>query len=739
MYNARAMDTSPLIQGLNEPQQQAVTTVDGPVLIIAGAGSGKTRALTHRIAYLIQERHVRPWNILAMTFTNKAAAEMRKRIIALLGVQEDSRDVPFIGTFHSFCVKMLRKHIHLLDYENQFAIYDASDQQVLMKRILKEENIDEKQLNPRAVLSHISTAKNGMIGPREYEMKSDSYFAEKVARLYYKYEEGLKKNNALDFDDLLLKVIELFQKQPGVLEEYRERFRYIHVDEYQDTNHAQYMITKMLAEKYKNLCVVGDSDQGIYSWRGASIQNILDFEKDYPQAQIIKLEQNYRSTKPILDVAHHVISQNTKRHDKKLWTAREEGKAVQLHVGENERHEAETVAKIIRDEVASHERADYRDFTVLYRTNAQSRTIEEVFMRWGLPYKIIGGIRFYERKEIKDIMAYLKIVANPADSVALLRIVNTPQRSIGPASLEKIQTLSNAKDCTFFEAMRRIDDIGEVAEMTEAKREHIKKFVGLIQRLQRQNLEVPASALIKFVMEESGYKKYLDDGSVEGEARLENVAELISVASKYDKLAPGMSLNIFLEEVSLISDIDTLDDKDNSITLMTLHMAKGLEFPHVFITGMEDGMLPHSRSILSPQELEEERRLFYVGVTRAMEKLHLLYAKNRMFYGETRDTIPSQFLDDIPSELLETQEQQLFGGHGTRISRPLTNIGSRPIPSENLPNPDTDLSDGDKVMHKTFGEGIVINVLGGIVTVAFKDPKYGIKKLAITVAPLEKI
>jgi len=734
-------DTSPLIQGLNIEQAQAVTTTEGPVLIIAGAGSGKTRALTHRIAFLIKEKQVRPWNILAMTFTNKAAAEMRKRIIKLLGYENEEEagmEIPFIGTFHSFCVKLLRKHIHLLEYENQFAIYDGSDQQVLMKRILKEENIDEKQLNPRAILSHISNAKNNMIGPREFEMKADSYFAEKVSRLYVRYEEELKRNNSLDFDDLLLKVIVVFKKHPEVLEQYRERFKFIHVDEYQDTNMAQYLITKMLAEKYKNLCVVGDSDQGIYSWRGASIQNILDFEKDYPEAKTIKLEQNYRSTKAILDVAHNVISQNTKRHDKKLWTARNEGSLVQLHVGENERHEAEIVSKNIREEIASHERADYRDFTVLYRTNAQSRTIEEVFMRWGIPYKIIGGIRFYERKEIKDVLAYLRIIANPADSVSLLRIVNTPQRSIGPRTLEKIQTLSHAKDCTFFEAMRRIDEIGEVGELAESKRDHIKKFTGLISKLQKINMEVPVSGLIKNLIEDSGYKKSLDDGSVEGEARLENVAELISVASKYDKLTPGMSLNIFLEEVSLISDIDTLDDKDNSVTLMTLHMAKGLEFPQVFICGLEDGMLPHSRSLLSPQELEEERRLFYVGVTRAMDKLHLLHAKNRMFYGETRDTIPSQFLDDIPQELIITDEQKRGSFHSGN-QRQLSGIGNTPIPTESPSASEPEFSDGDRVVHKTFGEGIVINVIGGIVTVAFKDPKAGIKKLAITIAPLEKI
>ncbi|PJC37184.1 ATP-dependent DNA helicase PcrA, partial [Candidatus Peregrinibacteria bacterium CG_4_9_14_0_2_um_filter_53_11] len=624
-----------LLQKLNEKQKEAVVTTEGPVLVIAGAGSGKTRALTHRIAYLINEHDIPPENILAVTFTNKAAGEMRDRIIKLLGGEGNVHpsQLPTIGTFHSVCVRILRRHIHLLDFENQFTIYDTSDQQVLMKHIFEEQRINPKELNPRAVLAHISNAKNRLITPAAFEAQATSYFESKVARLYGPYQEGLKKNNAVDFDDILMRTVELFKKHPEVLKEYQERWYYVHVDEYQDTNQAQYLLTNLLAARHRNLYVIGDHDQSIYSWRGANIQNILDFEKDYPEAKIITLEQNYRSTQPILDIAQAVISKNRKRREKTLWTERTEGAKAELYLAENERHEAEVIGQKILDAVRQHEQPDYRDFVVLYRTNAQSRAMEEGFMRMGIPYKIIGGIRFYERKEIKDMISYLRVVSNPADTVALLRIINTPQRKIGPKTVERIQTFAAIKFCSFYEAMRRAE---EIEELTGPKKEQVLRFARLIDRLRSRSREVTASAMIKYTLDESGYKKSLDDGSVEGEARLENIAELISVSSKYDKLAPGLSLNIFLEEVSLIADIDSLDEKDNSATLMTMHGAKGLEFPWVFIAGLEEGILPHSRSMLSPEELEEERRLFYVACTRAEERLFLFYTKNRMFYGETK-------------------------------------------------------------------------------------------------------
>lgn len=727
-------------------QCEAVTTINGPMLVIAGAGSGKTRALTHRIAYLIKERGVSPWSILAVTFTNKAAGEMRRRVAKLLGAppsaaeagfpaaDEEAPDMPTIGTFHSVCARILRKHIHLLDYENKFAIYDPSDQLILLKHIYKDLQINDKEINPRAVLNHISNAKNRLLTPKEFEATADSYFAEKVARMYHLYQNGLKKNNALDFDDLLMKTIELLKTFPEILDRLQEKFKYIHVDEYQDTNHAQYVLTNMLAAKYRNICVIGDHDQSIYSWRGATIQNILDFEKDYPETKVVKMEQNYRSTQMILDAAHAVISRNKKRRDKKLWTLRAGGEQVRLFVAENERHEGELCACEIQNAVKGHEKPDYRDFVVLYRINAQSRVLEEVFMRYGLPYKIVGGVRFYERKEIKDLLAYLRLIANPSDTVSLLRVINIPHRQIGPKTLEKAQTFANTRQCSFFEAMNRAQEIPELADV---KKERLEKFVKLIKRLQKKNTEFPAAALIKFVLDESGYKKFLDDGSVEGEARLENAAELVSVASKYDRLEPGMSLNVFLEEVSLIADIDTLDEKDNSVTFMTLHSAKGLEFPRVFICGLEEGLLPHAQSVFSPEELEEERRLFYVGATRAMDKLYLLYAKNRMLYGETQDVIPSQFLEDIPRELLQLPEDRFaaaYGGRRAHVNKEM--FGAKPIPAEKVFQ---EFSDGDKVLHKTFGEGVVISAAGGIVTVAFKDPKYGIKKLAVAIAPMEKI
>lgn len=728
-----------IIEGLNNSQSEAATTTKGPVLVIAGAGSGKTRALTHRIAYLIRECGVRPSNILAVTFTNKAAGEMRDRIIRLLGKTPpegktgavfNDPDLPTIGTFHSVCVRILRKHINLLGYSNQFVIYDTSDQLILMKHIAADMQIGDKEINLRSVLGQVSNAKSKMVEPAEYEKMASSYFEERVARMYHEYQDRLKKNDALDFDDILTKTVELFQNNPTVLDYYQEKFQYIHVDEYQDTNHTQYLLTNMLAAKYRNICVIGDHDQSIYSWRGATIQNILDFEKDYKEVVSIKMEQNYRSTQIILDAAQAIIEKNKKRKAKKLWTERDGGDLVKLWVAENERHEGELIASAVRDCVRSHETPDYKDFVVLYRTNAQSRVLEEVFMRYGIPYKIIGGIRFYERKEIKDLISYLKVVANNNDSVSLSRIINTPPRQIGPKTLEYIQTFAHAKDCGFFEAMTRVR---EVEGLPDAKYEKVENFVKMIRGLQQKSKEMGASALVKFVLDETGYKKFLDDNTIEGEARLENVSELASVATKYDKLEPGISLNVFLEEVALISDLDSMDEKDNAVTFMTLHAAKGLEFPWVFIAGLEEGLLPHTQSMLAPEELEEERRLLYVGCTRAMDRLHLLYAKNRMLYGESKYVIPSQFIADIPEELLEKNTVN-YNRQARSIST--ANIGNTPVPLE---KPLQEFSDGDRVNHSTFGEGMVISVTGGVVTVAFSNPKYGIKKLAIAIAPLEKI
>lgn len=714
----------PIFEGLNEKQLEAVKASDGPVLIIAGAGSGKTRALTHRIAYLIREKGVRPWNILAVTFTNKAASEMKNRIMKL--VQNNENDMPTVGTFHSLCVRILRRDGHLLGYENQFVIYDGNDQVVLMKELMRQHAIDEKQVNPKAVLGHISQAKNQLIGWEEYQYLNHNYFTEKVAELYKSYQKELAKNQAMDFDDLIMKTVQLFKENPDILDHYQERYRYISVDEYQDTNHAQYTFVKMLAEKYRNICVIGDPDQSIYSWRGANMQNILDFEKDYPEALIIKLEQNYRSTSIILDAAHAIIEKNRNRKEKRLWTEREGGDNIRMWTARDERDEAFLIAQEIGKQLRSYEHPEYKDFAVLYRTNAQSRVLEEAFMRHGIPYKIVGGVNFYERKEIKDMIAYLRLIQNPDDSVSLMRIINTPARKIGAKSLETLMNYAYLHNISVFRAMERVHDITELG----AKQTVFANFANMIKHFQKLNQEYSAAGMIKHVLVETGYRDMLiAEKTPEGEARLENIKELVSVADKYQALEPGLSLATFLEEIALISDLDKVADSDNAVTLMTLHSAKGLEFPIVFLAGLEEGIFPHSRALFDPMELEEERRLMYVGLTRAMNFLVLLYAKQRMLYGEFKANAPSQFLSDIPEELIE----------GAQVAKTY-DFDVRPIPvEEETWHPPVELSEGDRVRHRSFGEGVVIALNGGIVTIAFKNPKFGVKKLAQSIAPLEKL
>jgi len=749
---------SDILESLNDNQREAVTQVNGPLLVIAGAGSGKTRALTHRIAYMIEEKGVSPWNILAVTFTNKAANEMKGRVVRLLKKGENDRDLPSVGTFHATCVRILRKFIHLMDYENGFTIYDTADQQILMKHILRDLNIDEKQANPRALLHHISGAKNELITPDKYKSLAHNFFTERVAEAYVSYQKALKRNNALDFDDIIMKTVELFQKESKILDSYQEKFRFISVDEYQDTNHAQYVLTNLLAEKYRNLCVIGDGDQSIYAFRGANIGNIMNFEKDYPEAKVVLLEQNYRSTKPILDAAHAIISKNSKRKEKKLWTRREGGEKIRMEEADNERMEGQFIAKEIEDRLKAQEFRDYRDFVVLYRTNAQSRVLEEVFLRYGIPYKIVGGIRFYERKEVKDLIAYLRVIQNPADTVSLLRIINTPPRKIGAKTIEIIREYALKKGISFYEALSEANKIEDHArseaecvqerksaeqtarseqserrlELPDAKIETLMKFISTIKELQTINSKFTAGGLIKHVLDYTGYKKFLDDGTVEGEARLENVYELISVAGKYDALEPGISLNIFLEEISLIADIDSMDEQDNAVTMMTIHSAKGLEFPVVFLVGLEEGIMPHSRSLLEKDELEEERRLMYVAITRAKDKLFMLRAKSRTIYGETQSNSPSQFLSDIPEELIEADERRQRAIKSSELSY-------TPIPVEEYPDEAVQLFEGDRVTHNSFGDGVVVAIQGGVVSVCFKNPRYGTKKLAISIAPLKKI
>lgn len=736
-----------ILDNLNDKQLEAVTYFTGPLLVIAGAGSGKTRALTHRIAYLIQEKGISPWNILAVTFTNKAAKEMKNRISKLLmgegcpaplddflvnNAPADGRAaMPTIGTFHSVCIRILRKHVHLLGYENGFVVYDAADQQILVKRIIEAMGLDVKKVTPKAVLSHISNAKNQLLGPNAYAQYSNDYFSEKVAQIFPKYQRELQKNNALDFDDIIMKTVELFQQFPDVLDYYQEKFKFISVDEYQDTNKAQYLLIKLLAQKYQNICVIGDADQSIYSWRGATIQNILDFEKDYPDARAVVLEQNYRSTQIILDASNTVIQKNLQRKNKNLWTDREGGQKIKHWLADNERHEGEMIANEIENLLIGSEVPRYNDFVVLYRTNAQSRVVEEVFLKHGIPYRIVGGIRFYQRKEVKDILAYLRVIQNPNDSVSLLRIINVPARKIGAKTLETIQEFSQRNDISLFNAMMIAND---VPELSGSKSGEFLKFVKLIKDLQKMNTELQASGMIKLVLENTGYKKFIDDGSVEAEAKLENISELVSVAQKYDKLEPGMALSVFLEEVSLIADVDSMKEEDNAVTLMTVHSAKGLEFPYVFIAGLEEGIFPHNRSLMDRQELEEERRLMYVAMTRAMDILYLLHARERTLYGESRVNAPSQFLQDIDITLVDAN----FGGHGARNHISIHDIGSMPIPVELDLGVEVPFGVGDKVSHNAFGRGIVINITGGVATIAFEDPKVGVKKLALSVAPLKK-
>jgi len=728
-----------LLNGLNEKQLEAVKALDGPLLVMAGAGSGKTKALTHRIVHLIAQQKALPENILAVTFTNKAAKEMMQRIENLL-VDSELKTRPLIGTFHSICVKILRQHLHELDMENSFVIYDSTDQQILVKRILKNLKIDDKKFNPKAILYAISQAKNQLIGPEEYLKSAFEYFNQKVAEVYTEYQKELKRSNALDFDDIIMKTVELFKDKPQILEYYQNRFKYISVDEYQDTNQAQYILIRQLAAKYENLCVIGDSDQSIYSWRGANMRNILDFEKDFPKAKVVLLEQNYRSTKNILAAADKIIQKNSFRKDKTLWTNNPAGDLLDVYEAFNEKDEASYVISHINKILTRYEHPNFNNFAILYRTNAQSRIMEEILLRNGLPYKIVGGVKFYDRKEIKDIIAYLKLILNPNDSVSLTRIINTPARKIGATTLLKVQEFATQHNLSFFSALTRADQIN----ISPAKQRDLLGFVKLIHGLQKLYSGSKASSMIKFVVEDSGYKKMLvEEGTSESQSRLENIAELISVASKYDGLEPGVSTTVFLEEMALISDIDQLPDSQNSITLMTLHAAKGLEFPHVFMVGLEDGIFPHSRSLIDPEQLEEERRLMYVGVTRAEKSLCLTYARSRLFFGEIQANSPSQFLQDIPQELV-TSNSSLFDSREKRInhrSLSKSDILNKPIPQEtfNARVSASDLKTGDKVSHPTFGDGIVMNVTGGVVTIAFQDKSYGVKKLALSVAPLTKI
>ena len=634
---------------LNREQKEAVMETEGPLLLLAGAGSGKTRCITHRIAYLIDECGVKPWNILAITFTNKAAGEMRERVDKLVGFGADQ---VWVSTFHSLCVRILRRHIDRLGFENGFTIYDADDQKTVMKGICKRLNIDTKTYKERALIGAVSSAKDELISVREYELDAANDFGKAVyAKAYREYQETLQKNNALDFDDLIVKTVELFKNCPEILDSYQERFQYIMVDEYQDTNTAQFELVKLLAQKYRNLCVVGDDDQSIYKFRGANIRNILDFEKYFPEAKVIKLEQNYRSTQSILDAANAVISNNEGRKDKALWTDRGAGNKIHFRSFDNAYEEAEFIAEDICKKVKK-EGAAYKDCAVLYRTNAQARLLEERMIMEGVPYNVVGGTNFYARAEIKDILAYLKTVDNGRDEVAVRRILNVPKRGIGAATVEKLEDYAQMRDIGLYDAMELADEIMSLGK-TAAK---IRPFVQLIRGFRKEALTLSVAELIQHIVEKIGYAEYLQDNYDEdGDDRLENVEELITKAVNYQETHEEPNLTDFLAEVALVAEIDNVAEDDNRVLLMTLHSAKGLEFPNVYLAGMEDGLFPSYMTIISDDhsDIEEERRLAYVGITRAMNDLTITYARMRMTRGETQYNPLSRFVREIPEDLLD--------------------------------------------------------------------------------------
>lgn len=756
---------------LNPMQKEAVLHTEGPLLVLAGAGSGKTRVLTHRIAYLIEEKSINPWNILAITFTNKAAGEMRERVDRLVGFGADSI---WVSTFHSSCVRILRRHIESLGYTSNFTIYDSDDQKTLMRHVLKSLDFDPKIYKDRAMLGFISTAKNELVTAEEFELNAAGDFRQKkVAQIYREYQKQLKKNNALDFDDLIMKTVQLFQNNPEVLDYYQERFKYIMVDEYQDTNTAQFRLVSLLAGKYRNLCVVGDDDQSIYKFRGANIENILNFEKAYTGAKVIKLEQNYRSSQSILNAANEVIRHNRGRKDKTLWTANEEGPLAVFKQFENASEEADA---IVRDILNSP--SDYQDCAVLYRTNAQSRLIEEKCLKYNVPYRMVGGVNFYQRKEIKDILAYLKTIANGRDDLSALRIINVPKRGIGATSLGRVQAFASEHGYGIYDAFcraRAVPGLGKTADKILGFTRLIDDFRG---RLGDENYSI--HELIEDILDETGYQKELEaEGEIEYQTRLENIEELINKAVSYENEHEHSDLNEFLEEVALVADVDRMDESENRVTLMTLHSAKGLEFPRVYLSGMEDGLFPSMMSISSDdrEDVEEERRLCYVGITRAQKFLMMTAARQRMVNGETRYSKVSRFIEEIPGHLLDSNklEPRLSSfskspdfhdsglpraGSGQTKGRPagVSSFGpgnnayasktAEPMSKPGFGKTFTvnkasflSYKEGDRVSHVKFGEGEVMEIKDGgrdyEVTVRFD--KAGVKKMFASFAKLKLV
>lgn len=741
------MSVMELLSTLNKEQQQAVRHTEGPLLIMAGAGSGKTRVLTHRIAYLIDEKEVAPRNILAITFTNKAAREMKDRVSKLVGPEADYM---WVSTFHSMCVRILRRDIERIGYSRNFSIIDSSDQLTVMKQILKNLNIDPKQYDPRAMIAQISNRKNELISPEQALESANNFFEKQVATIYDAYQKMLRKNQVLDFDDLIMETIHLFQRVPDVLHYYQRRFQYIHVDEYQDTNHAQYYLVKQLASRYQNICVVGDSDQSIYRWRGANIANILSFEKDYPAAKVIYLEQNYRSTKSILDAANAVINNNTGRKPKKLWTDNNEGKKISYFQGATEREEAYYITEKIQDMLIDG-KYDADDIAILYRTNAQSRTIEDTLRKANMTYQIVGGLKFYDRKEIKDIIAYLRLITNPDDDISFERIVNVPKRGIGAASIDKLRTYAIMQDISLFQAIEEI----EATAVPKRAANALVLFRQLMDNLIKQQEFLTATDMVEMVLEQTEYEEVLkNEHTVESRTRLENIAEFRTVATEFEKSnTEDKSLVAFLTDLALVADIDAMDDEEEQsaekITLMTLHSAKGLEFPVVFLIGMEEGIFPHSRSMMDEEEMEEERRLAYVGITRAEQELYLTHAQMRTLYGRTSMNPMSRFISEIPENLLDGMKEEVppvFGGFSGRKAQNQRTFTPPPRKKAQKIATTTGAEDvgwkaGDKAHHNKWGVGMVVNVQGDgdktELDVAFPAPT-GIKRLLAKFAPITK-
>lgn len=762
-----------LLDELNDKQYEAVTCTEGPSLVIAGAGSGKTKVLTHKIAYLISEKSVKPWNILAITFTNKAANEMKERVKNLVG--ETANDI-WMGTFHSICVRILRKTIDRIGFDSSFVIFDTSDQKTMVKKILKEQNLDDKIFTDKSVLYEISNAKNEMLTPAQYAARANGDFRkEQIAEIYSKYQTRLKENNAIDFDDIINFTIEILLDNPDMLEYYSDKFKYVLVDEYQDTNKAQFTLITLLASKFGNITVVGDNDQGIYSFRGADISNILNFEKDFPGTKIIKLEQNYRCTQNVLNAANEVIKNNETKYEKKLWTSNEAGSLPKVYRGDNEYEEANYIVSQI-NELRRTEYYKYSDFAVLYRMNTQSRSIEDILRREDIPYKIIGGLKFYERKEIKDIVAYLRLIHNPADNLSLTRIINEPKRGVGKTSLDNVEQIAANSGVSMYEVIKRADEFGLNRVFTNTR-----EFISVMEELRSLKDSKVISELIKETLKKTGYTKALEEeNTVEAENRIDNLNEFLTVAIEFEEQSADNSLTEFLEGITLSSDLDNMEETEESVTLMTLHSAKGLEFPVVFLVGMEEGIFPGYKSIGEPKELEEERRLCYVGITRAKEKLFMTCAKQRTVFGSTSYNGISRFIKEIPANMLDGYEE-LEQSSNNRFSdsryewsygsansgffnSSITSYKSNEIPKKatassfgfksaesflaNLNQPKSSVEinldeykSGARVYHKKFGEGVInsVEAEGDDLKVDIAFDKAGHKRLMARFAGLEII